>query len=164
VGKLADEIIKQAGDQLGITELTGRNDGPAVEMFLRSVGLGKGYPWCMAFVYWCCKQAAAKLGLKNPLKQTGGVLDEWESKYGEHIQSPEPGAIFILKHNEGYHTGICTSDLLRGDVFHTIEGNTNANGSREGTSVLRKVRSVDGIVGFIRLVDIPLTNDNELKQ
>lgn len=42
----AEEI---AFTQLHVRELTGRNDGPEVEKYLKSVGLGKGYAWCMAF-------------------------------------------------------------------------------------------------------------------
>lgn len=149
---LSDELIKQAGGQLGVTEATGHNDGPAVESYLKSVGLGKGYAWCMAFVYWCAKQAALKLGLVNPLKCTGGVLDEWQSGRGTHITIPEPGCVFILKTSEGYHTGIVTG-VFPGGVLHTIEGNTNNNGSREGTSVLRKTRNAKDMVGFIKLED-----------
>lgn len=150
--KLADEIIKQAGSQLGVTEATGHNDGQAVETYLKSVGLGKGYAWCLAFVYWCTKQAALKLGLVNPLKATGGVLDEWQSGRGIHLSVPEQGCIFIMHHPEGYHTGIVTGVFADGSL-HTIEGNTNSNGSREGTSVLRKTRLVKDMLGFIKLED-----------
>jgi hypothetical protein len=156
MGKLAQEIIRQAGDQLGVVEATGNNDGVAVESYLKSVGLGKGYAWCMAFVYWCVKQAANKLGLRNPLKQTGGVLDEWQSGRGVHLSVPEQGCIFIMHHPSGYHTGIVTGVFPNG-VLHTIEGNTNSDGSREGTSVLRKTRNVSDMIGFIRLEDIPLS-------
>jgi hypothetical protein len=152
MGLLADEIIRQAGSQLGVTEATGHNDGPAVESYLRSVGLGKGYAWCMAFVYWCAKNAAVKLNLQNPLKQTAGVMDEWHSGRGAHISAPLQGCIFIMDFGGGIgHTGIVTG--VFGDVLHTIEGNTNSNGSREGTSVLRKVRNTKNMIGFIRLDD-----------
>jgi hypothetical protein len=43
--------------QVGVRERTGRNDGVEVEAYLRSVGLGKGYPWCAAFTNWCLLQA-----------------------------------------------------------------------------------------------------------
>lgn len=152
MSKIGDELIRQAGSQLGVTELTGHNDGPAVESYLKSVGLGKGYPWCMAFVYWCTKRAAQKLGLVNPLKCTGGVLDEWQSGRGTKIDVPEPGCQFYMKHPGGYHTGIVTG-VFPGGLLHTIEGNTNANGSREGTAVLRKIRYVKDMFGFKKLED-----------
>ena len=155
MGRMSDEIILQAGSQLGVTEATGHNDGPAVESYLKSVGLGKGYAWCMAFVYWCAKQAEAKLGLQNPLYCTGGVLEEWQSNKGIKIPIPEPGCQFFMHHPTGYHTGIVTGVLANG-VLHTIEGNTNSNGSREGTMVLRKVRNVKDMLGFKKYEDIPI--------
>ncbi len=107
----------------------------------------------MAVGYCCKKKAAEKLGLQNPLKQTGGVLDEWQSGRGTHLSQPEQGCIFILRESTGgYHTGIVTG-VFPGGVLHTIEGNTNSNGSREGTSVLRKERNISQMVGFIRLED-----------
>lgn len=146
---IGDEAIKVAGSQLGVVEATNHNDGQAVESYLKSVGLGKGYAWCMAFVYWCFKKAGANLQLPNPLKATGGVQDEWESGRGTHSSIPIMGSIFIMQHNEGgWHTGIVTGVFPNG-VLHTIEGNTNSNGSREGTSVLRKTRNVSQMKGFI---------------
>lgn len=144
----SDELIKQAGDQLGVTEATGNNDGPAVEKYLASVGLGKGYAWCMAFVYWCAKQAAIKVGIENPLYQTGGVVACWQSSKGIKIKEPEQGCQFFIIHPNGTgHTGIVTGVFPNG-VLHTIEGNTNSNGSREGTTVLRKTRNVSDMYGF----------------
>lgn len=157
--KLGDELIKQAGNQLGVRERTGNNDGEAVEKYLASVGLGKGYSWCMALVYWCAKEAAKKLGLINPLKQTGGVLDEWHSGRGTHLTAPEPGSVFIMDFGAGQgHTGIVTGVFADQDLIHTIEGNTNDNGSREGIGVFRKNRKISDpkILGYIRLEDKPV--------
>lgn len=153
------KLIIYAGNQLGVREATGHNDGPAVEKFLAAVGLGKGYSWCMAFVYWCAKQAAAELGLKNPLKQTGGVLDEWNSGRGTHLSEPEIGCIGIMDHGGGQgHTFIVTGVFTDKDIIHTIEGNTNDDGSREGIGVFRRTRKISDpkIIGYIRLEDTPL--------
>lgn len=148
---IGEEAVRQAGSQLGVKEATGHNDGVAVEKYLKSVGLGKGYAWCMAFMYWCFKEAALKLGISNPLKQTGGVADQWNSKVGTRITTPVIGAIFFIIHADGTgHAGICGSGLLEGYAFHTIEGNSNNNGSREGTSVVRHTRHLGDkdLVGF----------------
>lgn len=152
---LEASVILKAGTQLGVREATGHNDGPAVEKYLASVGLGKGYSWCMAFVYWCVKGAASDLGLKNPLKQTGGVLDEWNSGRGVHIEVPEPGCVFIMDFGGGEgHTGIVSGVFLDKGEIHTIEGNTNDDGSREGIGVFRKTRKIASCKGFIRLEDV----------
>lgn len=155
---LEQELINVAGGQIGVREATGHNDGPAVESYLKAVGLGKGYSWCMAFVYWCAKTAAADLGLVNPLKQTGGVLDEWQSGRGTHLTEPQPGAIGIMDFGGGEgHTFIITGVFADRDLLHTIEGNTNDNGSREGIGVFRKNRPISDprIIGYILLDKLP---------
>ena len=43
-------IAETYTSQIGVREATGRNDGKQVELYLKSVGLGKGYAWCAAFV------------------------------------------------------------------------------------------------------------------
>lgn len=152
MSKFGDEIIKMAGSQLGVKEATGRNDGPVVESYLRSVGLGKGYAWCMAFVYWCAKEVSKALGITNPLLNTGGVKVEWESSRGTRTSVPSIGAQFFIIHADGSgHTGLCGSGELNDKrEFHTIEGNSNNDGSREGTTVVRHTRHVGekDLVGF----------------
>ncbi|HVW97499.1 MAG TPA: CHAP domain-containing protein [Mucilaginibacter sp.] len=149
---LALLALNIAGTQVGVKEATGHNDGPAVEKYLKSVGLGKGYPWCMAFVYWCCREAARELNISNPLKCTGGVQDQWDSWKGEKAVTPRAGDICIMHHAGGWHTGIVSGYFQDGRI-HLIEGNTNDNGSREGVEVMRKWRHIDdhSMVGFIRL-------------
>ena len=69
--------LKIAQSQNGVQEVPrNSNAGAAVESYLKSVGLGKGYSWCMAFVYWSVKEAAKQLnsdyGL-NRNKETIGI-------------------------------------------------------------------------------------------
>lgn len=59
--------------QVGVREATGRNDGPQVEAYLRSVGLAKGNPWCMALHYW----AFAQVTTKPPIRRSGLVRAVW---------------------------------------------------------------------------------------
>ena len=60
--------LQVALSQEGISEQPkNSNSGPVVNQYLKAVGLGKGYPWCMAFVYWCVGKAATILEVKNPL-------------------------------------------------------------------------------------------------
>lgn len=127
----------------------GSNAGPDVEEILGSVGLGKGNPWCAAFVYWCFKKAAAKLGGANPCVRHGHVLTTWaKCQPGQRITAQaagndpsliKPGLIFIMDTGAAGgagHTGIVQKVVF--GVIHTIEGNTNGAGSREGTAVFRK--------------------------
>lgn len=155
---LGAAVINIAGTQLGVHESTGHNDGPAVEAYLKSVGLGKGYAWCMAFLYWCFKQASVQLQLKNPVFQTGGVKAEWDSVTGTRLKVPEPGCIGFIIHSDGTgHAVLVTGAWPEKNLVHTIEGNSNDNGSREGYEVCRNLnRKITSFVGFKSYKEIPL--------
>lgn len=148
---IADKAIEVARTQLGVHEDAGnKNTGPQVDEYLKSVGLGPGYSWCMAFVYWCYKQAASQLAVDNPLAKTAGVLDQWNRRrlHFGYVQ-PTPGDIFIMDFGKGLgHTGMVTK--VEGIWIYTIEGNSNDEGSREGYEVCERRRSVDKIKGYLR--------------
>ncbi len=156
--KLAKETLNVAISQLGVREKGGANCGPEVEMFLKSVGLGKGFPWCMAFVYWCFDEAAKNLNMPNPVVKTGGVLHGWTKAGCKKILAKDskvdyslvkPGHIFIMDFGGGRgHTGIVKS--MEGGYITTIEGNTNVGRSREGIGVFELRRKIKDInKGFL---------------
>jgi hypothetical protein len=149
---LAEKSLQFAKTQLGVCEIPkGSNAGPHVEGYLRSVGLGKGYAWCMAFVYWNVQTATDVLSVKNPLKKTAGVMDQWNYLDNKKSAIPEVGDIFIMDFGKGLgHTGF-VEKLLPNGKFQTIEGNTNDDGSREGYEVARRIRTVSQMKGFIRI-------------
>lgn len=137
--------------QLGVQEIPkNSNAGPAVEKYLKSVGLGKGYSWCMAFVYWATKEASIQLAIPNPLTKTGGVLAMFSKEKDLVVTDPQPGDIFIMDYGKGMgHAGIV--EKVVGSTLHTIEGNTNDDGSREGYKVCRRKRQTKTIKGYLRL-------------
>lgn len=148
LGKTTLEI---AITQLGVQEIPkNSNAGPAVEKYLKSVGLGKGYAWCMAFMYWCTKEAAAQNGVLNPLFKTAGVLAMHNKERNLIVAIPQPGDIFIMDYGKGQgHTGIV--EKVEKNLIHTIEGNTNDEGSREGYEVCRRQRKTNTIKAYLRL-------------
>ena len=135
----------------------GSNAGEFVEGCLKLVGLGKGYSWCQAFVYRCFHEAALQIGRANPVPKTAGVLKCWQSAPAplkiNKKKTPIAGSQFIMDYGKGLgHTGIVVS--VEGDTFTTIEGNTDANGSRTGGMVCLRSRRFDDpkLVGFIQYV------------
>lgn len=150
MSRLSEKILEIAITQLGVQEVPkNSNAGPQVEKYLKSVGLGKGYSWCMAFVYWCAREASIQVEVPNTLFKTGGVLAMWNARPLLRVKTPQAGDIMILDYGGGLgHTGIV--EKVSGTKVHTIEGNTNDNGSREGYEVCRKVRELSKIKGFIR--------------
>jgi hypothetical protein len=150
---LKEKALQIAVTQLGVQENPkGSNSGKEVNEYLKSVGLGKGFSWCAAFIYWCFNKAALDLKVPNPLIKTGGVLAHWnqaDKKY-RVTTSPEPGDIFIMDFGKGLgHTGIVESTTA--SHINTIEGNaSDANGGREGYIVTRKSRPKTSIKGYLR--------------
>lgn len=149
---LAECSLQQAHSQYGVQEFPrGSNAGPGVEKYLRSVGLGKGYAWCMAFVYWCVQQAAQQQGAVNPLTRTAGVLAQWNALPARRVTAPRSGDIFIMEFSGGTgHTGFVDKVNADGTVT-TIEGNTDQEASREGYIVTSRIRKVSTMKGFIRI-------------
>lgn len=61
-------------NEIGIRELSNRNDGKEIEKYQKEVGLPKGSPYCVAGQYYCFAEASRKLGMKTesvPLCRTG---------------------------------------------------------------------------------------------
>ena len=141
------------------------NRGPEVESYLGRVGLGGGHAWCCAFVYWCFDEAARNAGLANPMVKTAGCLDHWNKapargarriRKMDAVNDPallQPGMVFIMDYGGGRgHTGFVES--VAGGLIATVEGNTDASGTREGGGVYRLTRKLVSINrGFIDYSD-----------
>lgn len=154
--------LQAAINQIGQCENPkGSNSGKMINEYLRSVGLNGGYAWCQAFVYWCFNEAAKKLYVPNPVVKTAGVHDCWNrtpttQKLLKNNTIKVQGLInlgyqFILIFGMGNgHTGIV--EFVDGMNMHTIEGNSNNDGNREGYEVVRHVRRIDDkhLLGFIK--------------
>lgn len=130
--------------QLGVRELTGKNDGIQVEYYLQSVGLGKGYPWCAGFVKWCYLKADVKEAKQiNAMALSVNNRTRWVYANNKFIQEPSPGDAFTLYYphlKRIGHTGFYDG-RQNTHIYKTVEGNTNSAGSREGDGVYRKYRS-----------------------
>lgn len=142
--------IQIAITQIGNQEIPkNSNWGEHVQKYLKSVGITFPASWCMAFVYWCCKEAFPA----NPLVKTGGVLNQWNKINPIHKKTqPLVGDIFIMDFGKGLgHTGFVEG--INGEYIETIEGNSNDEGSREGYEVCRRKRKISSCKGFIRIVE-----------
>lgn len=152
---LSEKSLAIALSQEGISEQPkGSNGGPEVNQYLRSVGLGAGYAWCMAFVYWCVGKAAREEEVRNPLIKTGGVMRQWNETILRRLPKTssgiKPGDIFVMKFAHG--TGHCGFIIkIENGLVTTIEGNTNEDGSREGYEVAIRQRPISSFYGVIQL-------------
>lgn len=149
---LRERVLEIAITQIGQEEKPrGSNWGTPVKDYLFSVGIDFPASWCMAFLYWCIVKASKELGVPIPIYKSGGVLKTWQlSAPSIKVKTAEVGDIFIFDYGKGLgHTGII--EKIEGEFMHTIDGNTNDTGSREGFEVCRKKRLLSKAIGFIRL-------------
>lgn len=152
MSELSSLALDYAIKEIGNEEIPrGSNWGVHVQKYLASVGIGFPASWCMAFVYWCFEEAASDLKIQSPLFKTGGVLHEWNDIDTRlKTTTPQIGSIFIMDFGGGLgHCGFVEN--VDGTWLHTIDGNTNDTGSREGFEVCRKVRNSLKCKGFINI-------------
>ena len=160
-GDLNGKLVESCHVELrkGVKEVGGMNRGPDVEKYQKSVGVAPGGPWCAAFVAWNVMNSR---GLsKPPAWCSGSVATQWHvasKKCGPEAKTTPLEAGFKTKIQPGWiwcrakdptgakecragtwvqgHTGVVVKVDDTG--WHTIEGNTNAAGSREGDGVYLK--------------------------
>ena len=131
-------------------EVGGQNKGPWVILYMNG-NEGAAWPWCAGFVSFILKQACRSLNRKLPVKpsfscdllaisakEKGLFAGETEVRNGN--REVNPGSFFLLRRTptDWVHTGIVVD--VQSNYFHTIEGNTNDEGSYEGYEVCRRSR------------------------
>ena len=133
VTQLRKQLIEVAETQVSIQELTGNNDGPQVEKYLKSVGLGKGYPWCVAFVVWCHLQISENFQI--PITAWSPAMFKYNVVYHRFHKRimkwiPRGGEVFgkyFPSKKRIAHVGIIKEKFS--NHYHTIEGNTSLIGA-----------------------------------
>lgn len=117
-----------------------------------------GYPWCCSFVSMCLQKLIRQTPAYNHVlpPTTASVLNfrtRWAPGQNcliftpnDAAQTPHRGDVLVYTFS---HIGIVTA--VGASSVSTIEGNTNAAGSREGTTVERKERNLSLVRCFIRL-------------
>lgn len=153
---LRQQVERTYLSQVGVRE-HGYNSGDSVNMYLASVNLMPGNAWCAAFVSWVYQRN----GILNP---KSGWAPAWFapqyivwSSDGLKNQTPRPGDVFGIYFNEKKriaHIGFV--HRFGEDITITVEGNTNAAGSREGDGVYVKRRPTRQLFYVSRfIIDLP---------
>ena len=132
-------------------EVGGENMGPWVRLYMDG-NQGKEWLWCAGFATFCQRQAAATLGVPVPVARTFSC-DELAGHAKRaacfvagcpDFRAITAGSLFLVRKtaDDWQHVGIVSS--AERDAFHTIEGNSNDEGSREGFEACERVRAYDG--------------------
>jgi len=129
------------------------NSGPWVRSYMNGLE-GEELFWCMGFVQTILDQAASSMGkvftTLMPITFSCDTIGMTGLDNGLLIRYPQvrlnpgmvkPGDVFLIRKTEfdWIHTGIIIS--ISGDIFETIEGNTNNDGSTNGNRAFKRVRN-----------------------
>src|SRR5689334_18055828 len=121
---LVQQVLDKAISQDGVTEdPPGSNRGEKVEAYLRSTGLGPGFPWCAAFVNWCIQHVAAdnSTDIAWPKTASCDVILTFARRHEILFTQPSIGDVFLVlaSADDATHTGFV--DSSDSDSFTTIE-------------------------------------------
>lgn len=157
---LAPLIVSLALAEVGVEEVNGTNCGPRVNEYKAATKLPptESWPWCAAFVDWLVREAMTAAGgsysFARPTTAGAWDLENWSLKQDESTSTLRlpgadiaPGDIVIFKFS---HVGVCVRAASDNGTLETVEGNTDASGSREGGGVFRKLRKVSSVKTRIR--------------
>ncbi len=134
-------------------EVGGQNRGPWVRLYCDGKE-GNDYPWCAGFATYVVRQAKV-IGPAATRTLSCDVLAAAHQKAGTLIAQATPASVmasvtpgsvfFVVNANnkaDRNHVGIVTKVAPDGSWIHTVEGNTNDEGSREGYEVCSRTRAV----------------------
>ncbi len=144
-------LLKSTNRWNGIEEITGNNDHPMITKAMQLCGLpgNKGYPWCAA----CMAEIHDNANIPAPHSArvvnwfTQNVV--WKKEWGEKLFVIQPGMVGAIYYNRlGRYGHIVLIIGQDNNNYYTLEGNTNAAGSREGQGFYKKIRSKQNIAAI----------------
>jgi hypothetical protein len=142
-------ILRLAASQIGVKEQrTNRTK------YGRWYGMN-GQAWCAMFVSWVGAHAGVSLPRINSFRGFSGVVSarNFARKNNLLTKTPRVGSVFLIIGRNGKgHTGFVESINWSRRTITTIEGNTNAGGSRNGDGVYRRTRNISKINGGFMLI------------
>ncbi|MCW2785256.1 MAG: 50, phiBT1p18 [Marmoricola sp.] len=146
----ADKVVALAKTQVGYHEGRSGSNWNNIQKYSPAVpGLewSQGQAWCATFVSWLAlKSGFAALFPSTASTDTGA---RWWKAHGRWSEYPAIGAQgYLGVKGDMFHTFLVTG--YDSTYVHTIEGNTNTNGSSQGDGVyaLKRRRDSTSIQGY----------------
>jgi len=155
---LPARLVALAKQEVGIEEVGATNCGPRVNEYKAATWLpaDKPWPWCAAFICWLVREAMKGREWTFERPETAGAWDfeNWSRKQDKSTWTKKPtdgdiqaGDIVVFTFS---HIGLAIGPPDKNGNVPTIEGNTDAAGSREGGGVFKKLRPLLKIRSRIR--------------
>lgn len=135
-----DALLAKCRATIGEGETEGKNRSPAIDGWNKRAGAPAGSPWCVSWAFCMHADTADDLGVPMLFPKTAGALKLWHLGEAHRVPLPFPGCVGILDTGDpgGYgHVFIVEAVAPDSLTISSLEGNTNAAGSREGDQVAR---------------------------
>lgn len=168
-GSFASALADSMSRFIGHRE-TGINRSNLIDKWNINAGVPPGSFWCASFIYAQSAHVAKARAMENPLKKTASVAQQLRYAkcygtrlliikvgYGIQLQKGDLGCIKSGKrYGERDIGGLWSGHIYavreqKIESVKTIEGNTNAGGSRNGDRVAERIRNTKDAVAFIRI-------------
>ena len=149
---LGDRVAAYARQHLAQQprELGGQNLGPWVRLYMKG-NEGPDWPWCAGFACFMLEQACSVADTTAPIVSSFSSSElATQAREREMLVKGNnsadknrvgPGSFFLVPGNETAYRHVGIVESVEGDVFHTIEGNTNDEGTSNGYEVCRNIRT-----------------------
>ncbi len=132
------------------SEVGGANAGPWVRAYLGWDG--EAALWCAGFACTALEQAAATLGVAQPIQSSAScdTLADRAKQAGKFVPGAKaasgqvaipPGSFFLVRATPSDWTHVGIVGAAGQESFGTFEGNTNDGGSRNGFEAIARVRN-----------------------
>lgn len=160
--KLSESIVQTALAEVGTKELGKSNRGPRVDEYQRATWLKPSDwgAWCASFVCWVIREAMKAEGIKETSgfkrPQTASAFDfeRWSLAQDSTTQTRKPcgkdierGDLVIWSFS---HISIALGPPDSKGMLKTVDGNSNAKGSRTGGMVCEPTRHISLVRSRIR--------------
>ncbi len=160
---LREAIAVIAASKIGTKESGGNNKGKDLQPFFQaddydpngSAPGDDGYAWCASFVCWVIMVAIAgrTVTFRRPTTASAFGFERWSLAQDNSTHTKmNPGSdikrgdLVIFSFS---HIGVAVADATATHIT-TVDGNTNAAGSREGNMVAKKTRRLSQVRSRIR--------------
>ena len=148
-------LIAVESAEVGVREVGTSNTGHRVNQYHAAAGSSPGDPWCAALQVWSFREA----GIDGwPHTAYTPDIEQWARGHNCLMRGQaKRGDVFLHSSTvDGEyrvsHTGLVVA-ASRGTV-HTIEGNTDPAGGRQGIGVFALTRPIDKRIAFVRWSDV----------
>lgn len=136
----------------GVREEGGNNRGPRIRKYAANIDppMPDGLAWCAMAVQYAADEAAAVLGVSNPLdavKLEALVQSYFDELHRDQVAPADarPGDLVLYKFNGSptwNHIGLLARAPGGGLEFYAVEGNTSDENQRDGDAVALKRREL----------------------